>query len=117
MRSWFGTQGYSVGGNMFAAWSHGSIVLRLPEQLAERARGEPGTRPWSPRRWGRPMHGWVQFDEPNANFVSLAASAHAHAFQRTPEIPRTRIAQAAAGRAIDGSGAPVQTAPSQSSQE
>jgi hypothetical protein len=117
VRSWFGTQGYSVGGNMFAAWSHGSIVLRLPAPLAERTRNEPGTRPWSPRPWSRPMPGWVQFDEPNANFVSLAARAHAHAFQGTPEIPPSRTERAAAAQATRRMGARIPSIPNPSSQD
>jgi TfoX/Sxy family transcriptional regulator of competence genes len=71
----FGSNGLKVNGRLFALFTQGTLVVKLPkERVAELVKRGTG-KPFDPGH-GRPMKGWLTVTSPKASWVELAKEAY-----------------------------------------
>jgi hypothetical protein len=76
----FGSNGLKVNGKLFALFTQGTIVVKLPkERVAALVEARVGT-PFDPGR-GRLMKEWLTVTSTKASWIDLATEAHAFVSQ------------------------------------
>jgi hypothetical protein len=73
----FGSNGLKAGGKLFALFTQGTLVVKLPAQRVAALVAEGVGKPFDPGH-GRLMKGWLTVVSPGASWVDLAKEAHAH---------------------------------------
>ena len=72
----FGSNGLKVDGKLFALFTHGTLVVKLPkDRVAELVASKVG-KPFDPGH-GRLMKEWLTVTSPKASWIRVAKEAHA----------------------------------------
>ncbi len=71
----FGSNGLKVNGKLFALFTQGTLVVKLPKARVAALIDEKVGRPFDPGH-GRLMKEWLSIVSPQASWVALAKEAH-----------------------------------------
>jgi hypothetical protein len=69
------TRGLTLEGKSFGMSSHGRLILKLGEERVAELIATGIGSPFYPSA-GRPMNGWIEITEPDADWVKLTTKAH-----------------------------------------
>jgi hypothetical protein len=70
----FGSNGLKVNGKLFALFTQGTLVVKLPKERVAALVAEGAGRPFDPGH-GRLMKEWLTVVDPNASWLDLAREA------------------------------------------
>jgi hypothetical protein len=84
----FGSNGLKVGGKLFALFTQGTLVVKLPRERVEALVDEGVGEAFDPGH-GRRMREWLTVVSPRAQWVELAKEAGAYV-ARSTRAPRRR---------------------------
>jgi hypothetical protein len=71
----FGSNGLKVGGKLFALFTQGTLVVKLPNERVSALVASGVGEPFDPGH-GRLMKGWLTVTSPKARWIDLAKEAH-----------------------------------------
>lgn len=71
----FGSNGLKVNGKLFALFTQGTLVVKLPKARVSALVDEKVGRPFDPGH-GRLMKEWLSIVSPKASWIALAREAH-----------------------------------------
>jgi hypothetical protein len=83
------TRGLMLDGKSFGMSSHGRLILKLTDQRAGELVSEGVGRPFYPSP-ERPLKGWIEVTDPEADWVALAQEAYRIATVRGAKKPATK---------------------------
>jgi hypothetical protein len=83
------TRGLMLDGKSFGMSSHGRLILKLTDQRASELVSEGVGRPFYPSP-ERPLKGWIEVTDPEADWVALAQEAYRIATVRGAKKPATK---------------------------
>ena len=72
----FGSNGLKVDGKLFALFTQGTLVVKLPSERVAALVAEGVGEPFDPGH-GRKMKGWLTVTRASASWLALAREAHA----------------------------------------
>jgi hypothetical protein len=73
----FGSNGLKVGGKLFALFTQGTLVVKLPGERVTALVGQRVGKPFDPGH-GRLMKGWLAVTSATASWPDLVKEAHAY---------------------------------------
>jgi TfoX/Sxy family transcriptional regulator of competence genes len=71
----FGSNGLKVNGKLFALFTHGTLVVKLPKERVAALVASRVGEPYDPGR-GRLMKEWLEVTSAKASWIDLAEEAH-----------------------------------------
>jgi hypothetical protein len=79
----FGSNGLKVNGKLFALFTRGTLVVKLPKDRVAALVASRVGKPFDPGH-GRLMKGWLTVVSPRASWIDLAREAHAYVRSAKP---------------------------------